>query len=417
MKGLECAVIGGGAAGFFGAIACAEAGGPRRVRLCEALARPLIKVGISGGGRCNVTHACFDLERLVSYYPRGARELLGPFHRWQPSDTVGWFTERGVSLKTEADGRIFPVTDDSGTVIACLLSAADRAGVHWQTGAAVREVEHLAGPARAAEGPGFRLHLAGGESFAADRVLLATGGGKGSAGLSIARSFGHAIEPPVPSLFSFHIGDARIRGLAGVAVADAVVRVGAELEARGPLLITHWGMSGPAILKLSAWGARDLAACNYGFSLRVAWVGARSRDEIRAALNRTRQEHPKRRTTAWNPFALPVRLWDRLAAAAGILSRDIWGTLSKAQSEALAAQLAAGEFAVAGKSMNKDEFVTCGGVRLSEVDFKTMESKLCPGLFFAGEVLDIDGLTGGFNLQAAWTTGRLAGLGMASPIR
>jgi predicted Rossmann fold flavoprotein len=411
VKPLDCAVIGGGAAGFFGAITCAETNPAHRVRLCEAMTRPLAKVAISGGGRCNVTHACFDPARLVEFYPRGGRELLGPLHRWQPRDTLAWFTDRGVELKTEADGRIFPVTDQSATIINALLAAASAGGVRWATGQPVRTVERvvLGGPG----GPGFRVHLAGEESFLAHRILLATGGGKGSIGLAVAQALGHTIEPPVPSLFSFHIADPRLHGLAGLSVADAGVRIGRDLAARGPILVTHWGLSGPGILKLSAWGAREMAASDYRFTVTINWTGERSRDEVRAELARARTEHPKRQVATWNPFGLPARLWDRLLAAAQLRGGETWSTVAKTQSDALAQELTAGDYPVAGKSMNKEEFVTCGGVRLSEVDFKTMESKRCPGLFLAGEVLDLDGLTGGFNLQAAWTTGRIAGLGLA----
>jgi len=412
VKPLDCAVIGGGAAGFFGAITCAEAQPAARVRLFEALGRPLAKVAISGGGRCNVTQACFEPAELVKSYPRGGRELLGPLHRWQPRDTMAWFADRGVELKTEADGRVFPVTDDSATIIQALLAAAQAAGVRWEAGRPVRAVERV-GPSDTG-GPGFRLEIEGGEKVWADRILLATGGGKGSAGLAIAHALGHTIEPPVPSLFSFHIADPRVTGLAGLSVAAAEVRIGRALAAQGPILFTHWGLSGPGILKLSAWGARELAATDYRFSLTIAWAPGRSREQVRAELAGAREDHPKRKVSTWNPFGLPARLWERLLAAAGLAGGESWSTLAKAQSEKLAQELTAGEYPVAGKSMNKEEFVTCGGVRLSEVDFKTMESKRCPGLFLAGEVLDLDGLTGGFNLQAAWTTGRLAGLGLAS---
>jgi predicted Rossmann fold flavoprotein len=401
-----CVIAGGGAAGFFAAIACAEANPAARVTLCESGAQPLAKVRISGGGRCNVTHACFEPRELARGYPRGGRELLGPFHQWQPRDTVAWFAERGVELKTEEDGRMFPVTDDSATVIDCLLAAAAKAGVRLRTGTAVKGAERTVS--------GYRVLLAGGETLDCDRLLLATGGGKSSAGIAIAQHLGHAIEPLVPSLFTFHIDDPRLKGLEGLSVPDAATGIpGTRVAARGPALITHWGLSGPAILKLSAWGARELAAAGYRFKLALNWRGGSTTGHIQAELAAGRAVHPRRQISSWNPLGLPARLWERLAVAAGIAPETVWTSVSNAALQALAAQVGAGEFSVTGKSTNKEEFVTCGGVRLAEVDFRTMESRRSPGLYLAGEVLDIDGITGGFNLQSAWTTGRLAGLAMA----
>jgi len=403
----SCLIAGGGAAGFFAAIASAECNPGAEVTICESSPRPLTKVRISGGGRCNVTHACFDPKELVRGYPRGARELLGPFHRWQPRDTVAWFEERGVALKTEEDGRIFPITDDSATVVDCLLASAERAGVRLRTKTAVAD-------ARARPGGGFEVRLNTGETIACDRLLLATGGGRESAGLAIARSLGHAVEPPVPSLFTFHVDDPRLQGLEGISVPDAAVSLaGEKLAARGPALVTHWGLSGPAILKLSAWGARELAARDYRFTLALSWRADLTPEGIREELAAARTAHPKRQVSGWNPFGLPGRLWERLAAAAGVPPACPWNAVSKAAQQALAAEIAGGTYAVTGKSLNKEEFVTCGGVRLDEVDFKTMQSRRVPGLYLAGEVLDIDGITGGFNLQSAWTTGRIAGLALA----
>jgi len=402
-----CVIAGGGAAGFFAAIAAAETNPGARVILCEATAHPLAKVRISGGGRCNVTHACFDPRELIRGYPRGGRELLGPFHQWQPRDTVAWFADRGVVLKTEGDGRMFPITDQSATVIDCLLGAASRAGVVLRTGTAVKGAERA--------GKGYRVLLSGGETLACDRLLLATGGGKSSAGIAIAQSLGHAIEPLVPSLFTFHIADARLQGLEGLSVPDAEARLpDTRLSVRGPALITHWGLSGPAILKLSAWGARELAARGYRFTLGLSWRGGATAAQVQAELAAGRTAHPRKQISSWNPLGLPARLWERLAAAAGIAPETVWTSVSNAALQSLAAQVTAGEFTVTGKSANKEEFVTCGGVRLAEVDFRTMESRLSPGLYLAGEVLDIDGVTGGFNLQSAWTTGRLAGLALAA---
>jgi predicted Rossmann fold flavoprotein len=399
-------VVGGGAAGFFAAIACAEANPAARVVLYEATAHPLAKVRVSGGGRCNVTHACPEPRELVKRYPRGGRELLGPFNRFGPRDTIAWFAARGVELKTEPDGRMFPVSDDSGTIVECLRRAADKAGVKVFTAMGVRRVQRA--------GDGFQVGFTDGSAGDFDRVLIATGGNKSSVGPTIAAELGHTIEPPVPSLFTFHIDDARIRGLEGLSVPAAATAVrGTKLKDSGGLLVTHWGMSGPAILKISAWGARELAERDYRFTLVVSWAEGRTVAQALDTLVSARLANLKKQIATWNPFALPSRLWERLVAAAGIVPETVWTSVSNAALQALAGQVAAAEFTVEGKSLNKDEFVTCGGVRLREVDFKTMESRLCPGLHFAGEVLDIDGITGGFNFQAAWTTGWLAGRAMA----
>jgi predicted Rossmann fold flavoprotein len=262
----------------------------------------------------------------------------------------------------------------------------------------------------------FRLALATGETLACDRLLIATGGGgKSPVALAIAQKLGHAIEPPVPSLFTFNVADGRIRGLAGFAVPNATTRIpGTKLRESGPMIITHWGLSGPAVLKISAWGARELHALDYKFPLVVNWIGGKSAEEARAELAAARAAHPRRRVATWNPLGLSQRLWERLARAAGVAPEATWANLPGPQLSALADQATACEFSVTGKSANKDEFVTCGGVCLGEVDFKTMERRVCPGRYFAGEALDIDGITGGYNFQAAWTTARLAGLAMAA---
>ncbi len=402
-------VAGGGAAGFFAAVACAEANPQAEVQIHEATAHPLAKVRVSGGGRCNVTHACFDPDRFAQSFPRGSRELIGPFHRFGAAETVAWFESHGVKLKAEKDGRMFPVTDDSATVVDCLTETAAQSGVRLLTRSAVRSVE------RGAEGrPPFVAKLGDGGEAQVDRVLLATGGGRGSAGLAIAAALGHSINPPVPSLFTFHVDDPRLKGLEGVAASHAAASVaGTRLRECGPVLVTHWGLSGPAILRVSAWGARELLGLDYRFKLVVNWVEPRSTARARADLEARRLAHPRRQVAGDNPFGLPARLWERLVAAAGIAPGTTYANLSRDWTGALALQATASEFAVAGKSLNKEEFVTCGGVRLDQVDLATMESRLCPGLHFAGEVLDFDGITGGYNLQAAWTTGWQAGRAMA----
>jgi predicted Rossmann fold flavoprotein len=400
-------IIGGGAAGFLAAITCAEARPDAGVIVLEKSSRFLSKVRISGGGRCNVTHACFDPRALADGYPRGGRALIGPFHRFQSRDTVEWFEARSVKLKTESDGRIFPVTDSSETIVDCLVRAATDAGVQLFTQRGVERVS------RRAEG-GFDATLTNGETLACDRLLLATGGCRAGPGAAIAISLGHTIEPPVPSLFTFHIESPWLRQLPGLAVENAEASVpGAGLRERGPLLVTHWGLSGPAILRLSAWGARTLHDRAYDFPLHVNWIPDLNAERAAAELDARRATQPARLVVNAPLAPVPARLWEQLVLAAGIAPDTRWAAFSRAAERALAAQLSRTEFRVTGKSLNKDEFVTCGGVHLREVDFKTMESRVCPGLHFAGELLDIDGITGGFNFQAAWTTGWIAGRAMA----
>ncbi len=403
-------VAGAGAAGFFAAITCAEGDPSAEVTLLELTAHPLAKVKVSGGGRCNATHACFDPLELAKNYPRGSRELIGPFNRFGPTETIAWFKCRGVELKVESDGRMFPVTNDSGTIVACLEGAARKAGVRLLTGMGLSSLEALPGP----DGSRFRATLSTGEAFIARSVLLATGGVKAGSGMSLAATLGHKVEPPVPSLFTFHIDDPRLLGLGGVSAPRvSVAAQGTRLREVGPILVTHWGLSGPAVLRLSAWGARELNALGYRFTLAVNWAEPETPGRVRHLLERDRSAHPKRKVSTANPFGLPARLWERLVAAAGIHADATWASISNDALHGIVSQVTSSEFSVSGKSMNKEEFVTCGGVNLSEVNMATMESRLCPGLYFAGEVLDIDGITGGFNFQAAWTTGWQAGQAMA----
>jgi predicted Rossmann fold flavoprotein len=405
---LRVVVIGGGAAGFFGAIACAEAHPKTQVILLEAAQQPLAKVRISGGGRCNVTHACFDPALLVQNYPRGGKALRGAFSRFQPRDTVAWFGARGVELKTEADGRMFPTTDDSATILNCLISAAEAAGVKIRTGMVVQSVDR--------KDEQLILRLKSGEVLQADRLLLATG--SNPAGYAIARALGHTVEPPVPSLFTFQMRDPRLRDLAGVSVPSAHLRLQANnspvLEQTGPVLITHWGLSGPAVLKLSAWGARILHNHHYQAQLRVNWVPQINPEILRQQVLAVRSQLARKTIVANCPVPIPRRLWDRLTGVVGITASDRWAELSNKTLNHLMQELTQGQFQIQGKGAFKEEFVTCGGVRLKEVDFKTMESRQCPGLYLAGEVLDIDGVTGGFNFQSAWTTAWLAGQAMGS---
>ena len=399
-------VVGGGAAGFFGAIAAAESGPHDRVVILEKGPRTLSKVRISGGGRCNVTHSCFDPRELSQRYPRGARALIGAFHRFGPTDTVAWFENRGVRLKTEADGRMFPVTDSSQTIIDCLTSAAEKSGVRVLMSTALSTIQ------KRPDG-GFLLDLSNGERMDCERLLWAGGGCRPEGHPAVA--LGHSLMPPVPSLFTFQIDTPWLRDLPGISVASAQVSVpGTDLKERGPLLITHTGLSGPVVLRLSAWGARDLHGLRYEFPLRINWLPQTNRDFLIEELQARRESSGGQTIlrTRWNP--LPARLWESLVIQSGILPDTKWARLSRAEALNLATLLTSTELPVRGKSTHKEEFVTCGGIPLPEVDFKTMGSRIVPGLHFAGEALDIDGITGGFNFQAAWTTGWIAGNAMAT---
>ncbi|MCB9265956.1 MAG: NAD(P)/FAD-dependent oxidoreductase [Lewinellaceae bacterium] len=393
--------IGGGAAGFFGAIRCAELAPAAEVTLLEAGKEVLGKVRISGGGRCNVTHACFIPKELSKFYPRGERELIGPFHKFCTGDTIEWFEKRGVPLKIEEDGRMFPVSNKSQTIVDCLRDSAHKAGVRVLLQQRVHQLEPPV------EGRAQWLVHTKNDSYPADAVLVATG--SSPAMWKILAELGHKIVDPVPSLFTFNIKDPRIEGLQGLAVPKAEVKIeNSKLSAAGPLLITHWGMSGPAILRLSAWGARELAARDYHFSIRINWVNQHL-DRVREELEGQRRSEPKKQPFAHPRFGLPARLWRSLLSCAGITEQARWAELSNRSISKLAEELAQGTYQADGKSTFKEEFVTAGGVDLREVDFKTFQSKLFPGLYFAGEVLNIDAITGGFNFQAAWTGGWIAG--------
>jgi len=399
-------VLGGGAAGFFAALACAQENPACRVMILERTTQVLAKVKISGGGRCNVTHACFDPAQLVTFYPRGGRALRGPFSRFQPQDTIDWFESRGVALKTEEDGRVFPTTDQSQTIIDCLMKEATRLKITIRTQTMVESVEK-------STGGGFDLRLGQGDTLHADRVILATG--SNPQGWQWAAALGHTLEPPVPSLFTFTVKDPRLEGLSGVSVPQASVAIaGMKLSQSGALLITHWGLSGPAVLKLSAWGARALHDLNYQARLLVNWLPDLRGDEVLERLRQLRTRQKLKKAPGDYSFGLPRRLWVRLAAVSGVLANKRWSEISNESLKKLAGELHEGVYLVSGKSVFKEEFVTCGGVRLDEMDFRTMESKRCPGLYIVGEALDIDGVTGGFNFQSAWTTGWLAGRAAAS---
>lgn len=397
-------VIGGGAAGFFGAITCAQAFPNHRVILLEKTRQLLAKVRISGGGRCNVTHACFDPAQLVKNYPRGHQELRGPFSRFQPRDTIEWFESRGVSLKTEEDGRMFPITDSSETIIHCLLQEAKRVNVDIRLEHGLQEIK------RRASG-GFLMELTNGQQLECDRLLMATGSAPKI--YPLIEQLGHTVIPLVPSLFTFNLPQSPFLDLAGISVSPVSVRLPQfGFEQIGPLLLTHWGISGPAVLKLSAWAARELHSVDYQTQVVVNWLPLLSEEEVRQLLLTSKQSQAGRQMGTEAPVSLPKQLWKRLLTIVGISEEQRWAALSHKQLQSLLTQLRATTFHIQGKTTYKQEFVTCGGVALEEVNFKTMESRRCPGLYFAGEILNIDGITGGFNFQNAWTTGWIAGQSM-----
>ena len=407
-------VIGGGAAGFFGAIACANANPEAQVTILEKSNKLLSKVRVSGGGRCNVTHHCFVPSVLSQHYPRGAKQLKEAFKIFGATETIAWFEKRGVKLKAEADGRMFPVTDNSETIIDCLLQEARRVGVSIKTGTGVEKIipQSING-----EPNGFKLDLGNGQSITTDKVLVCTGGNPKSQAYDWLRALGHEIQEPVPSLFTFNVPNNALKDLMGVSVPKAKVRIaGQKLEYEGPLLITHWGYSGPAVLKLSAWGARLFHDLGYTFTALINWIPEYTEEALREQLQQYRQAHPKKVVSSNPMFGLPQRLWKALTILAEIPEETRWAELPGKNTNKLVEALHRAPFEVKGKTTFKEEFVTCGGVDLSQVNMKTMESRVHPGLYFAGEVLNIDGITGGFNFQAAWTTGYLAGQAMASSL-
>ena len=387
-------VVGGGAAGFFTAINIVEKNPKLKVSILERGAEVLQKVRISGGGRCNVTHACFEPNELVKFYPRGEKELRGPFHQFCSGDTIEWFERHGVELKIEDDGRMFPISNSSQTIIDCFLQATQKLGIKILTGQSVQSIF---------ENNGFWKVETQSEHYLVEKLILATGSNPKI--WELLQNFGHAIVSPVPSLFTFNIKDTRIKELPGVAANVSVKVKDTKLNSSGPLLITHWGMSGPAILKLSAWGARILHDKNYQFTIYVNWLNDVDTEDAEKILKEVKQEQTKKAVSKKSPFEFPNRLWESLVLASGIESQTKWADVSKIQLQKLAHELTNASFQVNGKSTFKEEFVTAGGIDLKEINFKTMESKLHQNLYFAGEIVNIDAITGGFNFQNAWTSG------------
>ena len=396
-------IIGGGAAGFFAAITAAEANPELAVTICEASRQVLAKVRISGGGRCNCTHHCFDPRELVTQYPRGSRELLGPFNRFGPADTIAWFEGRGVPLKVEDDGRMFPVSDDSASIVDCLTSSAEAAGVRVLLGSGIQRIEHANGL--------FTLSLASG-TLAAEAVVLASG--SSPRGHALAAALGHTIIDPVPSLFTFDCDAPWLTSLAGISRERATVMLAVNdehISATGPVLITHRGLSGPAVLRVSAFGARLLHAVNYQCSITIDWLAGGDAD---ALIANARDQYGQRKLRTTPLAGIAKRLWEALLARAGINAERSWSQLRRDEASALAAQLARCTIPVRGKSTFKEEFVTAGGVARDELNWRSMASKTCPGLYVVGEAVDVDAVTGGFNFQHAWTSGYLAGSAIAA---
>jgi predicted Rossmann fold flavoprotein len=399
-SGQKVAVIGGGAAGFFAALSAAEHHPNASVVLFEKSNKLLAKVKVSGGGRCNVTHACFSPALLSKNYPRGGKQLKKAFSSFHAEHTVNWFTSRGVPLKTEDDGRMFPQANTSQAIIDCLMNASQSAGIEIRMSSPVTAIH-----SSSQDHSGFELH---GERF--DRIIVATGGSPKSTGFDWLRALGHSISDPVPSLFTFNMPGESVTERMGLVVHNAIVRIqGTKLSHQGPVLITHWGMSGPAVLKLSAWGARELEQRGYGFTIQVNWVGLPNEAEVLETMEAVSNEARKKKMVNACPYDLPKNFWTYLLEKSGLDPDSPWMELGKKGRNRLANTMLNDTYTVKGKTTFKEEFVTCGGVMLGEVDFKTMQSRVVPGLYFAGEVLDVDGITGGFNFQAAWTTGFVAG--------
>ena len=407
MKKKRLIVVGGGAAGFFCAVNAARLSPSLEVVIVEKTNKLLSKVRVSGGGRCNVTHACFSIAEMIKKYPRGASFLKKAFHHFFTTDTIAWFKDRGVELKTESDGRMFPISNNSQTIVDCLLQEANRYGVEILMNKEVKAVKKIS--------DGFELIFSNDTTLVANFLCIASGGYPKSTQFEWLHQIGHTIEAPVPSLFTFNMPGNPINALMGISVERVQVKImGSKLAEEGPLLITHWGMSGPAILKLSAWGARELAAKNWQFGMVVNWLPAYNEQTLKDKFQLIRFDIAAQKISNRNPFLLPQRLWEYLLQQSGVNENSRWADLPAKEQNKLIKNICAQEFSVNGKTTFKEEFVTSGGIALEEVEHASMESKIVPGLFFAGEVLNVDGVTGGFNFQNAWTTGWVAAKAIAA---
>ena len=401
MSKLNVAIIGGGAGGFYAAIHVKENYPDTDVVILEKSSKLLAKVKISGGGRCNVTNGCESIKELAEAYPRGSKQLRKLFGRFNNHHVMEWFEKRGVALVTQDDGCVFPVSQNSQSIINCFLHEAGRLGVNIETNAKVNSIEK--------EGEKILLGFADESIREFDKVIVATGGSPKHAGLKWLEDLGHKITTPVPSLFTFNMPNESVKELMGVVVEEALTTVeGTKLKGDGPLLITHWGMSGPAILKLSAFGARDLFEKGYDFNLRVNWVNETNTEVVRGALDQLILENRNKQLSTIRPYYLPTRLWDFMIEKLGLNPKLTWAELGNKGKNKIIEVLTNDVYHVQGKTTFKEEFVTCGGVSLESINMKTMESKVIPGLYFTGEVIDVDGITGGYNFQAAWTTAFIA---------
>ena len=398
-------VIGGGAAGFFCAINAATLNHELEIIMIEKTTKLLSKVKVSGGGRCNVTHSCFSIAQMIKNYPRGENFLKKAFHQFFTTDTIEWFKQKGVELKTEPDGRMFPVTNSSQTIIDCLMKEANKSGIKILMNREVKKLSIVNGQ--------WLMAFANDENINADFVCVASGGFAKSIQFNWLKELGHSIEEPVPSLFTFNIPNNPIKELMGIAVDANVKIIGTKFSQQGPLLITHWGFSGPAVLKLSAFAARELHKVNYDFKIVVNWLPAYNEQTLREKFLQSRNELASQKIVNRNPFFIPQRLWDYFLQQSGANENIRWADLPARQQNILIKNLCVQEFHVKGKTTFKEEFVTSGGIKLNEIDANTMQSKIVPNLFFAGEVMDVDGITGGFNFQHAWTSGWIAGKAIA----
>jgi predicted Rossmann fold flavoprotein len=401
---MKIAIIGAGAAGCFAAANIPLSSGVE-VAVFEKTGKVLQKVKASGGGRCNVTHHCFDIPELITRYPRGKQLLRKSLYRFGPQQTIEWFEKRGVLLKAEDDGRMFPITDDAQTIIDCIWQEMMRQKTQIFYHKAVKSIEQLTTDGKTS----FIIHFADTSVYGADKIIIATGGFPKADQYQWIEALGHNIESPVPSLFTFNMPGNPVTELMGVSVPEATIKIaGTKISQTGPLLITHWGMSGPAILKTSAIAARELANCNYEFTALINWLKDMSDNDLKDLLLQLRREQGKQFVNQKNPFGLPRRLWEHLCTRCGITDTTRWGDLPAAAQNKLTEFLLRDQYKVKGKTTFKEEFVTCGGVRITEIDPQTMESRKVPGIYFAGEILDADGITGGYNFQHAWSSGYIA---------
>jgi predicted Rossmann fold flavoprotein len=405
MQPTKAIIIGGGAAGFFSAIRLAELHPDWEIQILEKSNKVLSKVKVSGGGRCNVTHACPDVEQLLQKYPRGTRFLKKAFYQFATKNTIDWFASNGVTLHTERDGRMFPTTNNSETIIQCFLKKLDQYKIKLRLQAEVVDV---------IKEKDFMITLANGELLHANTICVATGGMLKADKLMWLQKLGHDIVAPVPSLFTFNVAEKNITTLMGVAVDNASIQwKGNKHVEQGPLLITHWGISGPAAIKLSAWCAREMATENYEGAIQINWVPLYNAQSLKMEWLNFRTDLGKREMGNKNPFGLPQRLWQYLLQEAKIVANTKWADVKSAEQNILIQLLTTYTLPIKGKTTFKEEFVTCGGVDIAGIDAATMQSKSCPGLHFAGEMMDVDGITGGFNFQHAWTSGWLAANHMA----